>query len=200
MAAGIPLATAAVRRYLGLQRRATTDALTGLPNRQEFERCASALLRRLERSRQPAVADDRRRAGNGACLAIIDLDDFKAVNDRSGHAAGDRALVAVAEHLRRSVRNADLVGRWGGDEFVVLLAGTADPTAARSRALTIAAGLGAIGGPGDTPLAATVGIALAPADGTELAELMATADARMYAAKPRGATPDRPRTSAAGGG
>ena len=100
--------------HRSLQRRATTDALTRLPNRAEFERRATEVLARLARDRRTA------------CLMVIDLDQFKVVNDTVGHEAGDQALVAAAERLRSAVRTSDVVGRWGGDEFVVLLPGVSD--------------------------------------------------------------------------
>ena len=106
-----------------LAHRALHDALTGLPNR--------ALL--ADRLRQAAASLERR--GTGAVLLYLDLDNFKAINDRFGHPAGDVLLVAVASRLQALARAGDTVARLGGDEFVVLAADLTDPEgAARSLA------------------------------------------------------------------
>ena len=94
------------RRLLEL---ATTDALTGLPNRARFDEEVRSEIRRFQRHRRPV------------CLALMDLDHFKDVNDRLGHLAGDEMLRELATLLRRSVRAIDLVSRWGGDEFALLI-------------------------------------------------------------------------------
>ncbi len=160
------------RDHRGLRRQATTDSLTGLPNRSEFERRAGALLAR-------AVRD-----GTGACLMLVDLDRFKAVNDNAGHAAGDRVLIEAAGRLRRAVRETDVVGRWGGDEFVVLLAGVGDPLAVPDRVAAIAAGLRGIPTTEGDELTASVGAAVAPLDGTTVRDLLEVADRAMYRNKP----------------
>src|SRR5207248_8026028 len=92
-----------------LLEKATHDALTGLPNRREFERL---LTRELERSS---------RYGEIFSLAIIDLDGFKQLNDTRGHAAGDAVLRSAAKTIEEACRASDVAGRLGGDEFVVLL-------------------------------------------------------------------------------
>lgn len=163
-----------VRDLRGLRRQATTDALTGLPNRAEFERRASTLLARLDRE------------GGGACLLLVDLDEFKQVNDVAGHAAGDRVLIEAAGRLRRSVRESDIVGRWGGDEFVVLLAGVSDPLAVPDRVATIEASLVGIPTVAGGELTASVGAAVAPLDGRHLDELLDVADRAMYRSKAGG--------------
>lgn len=178
LAAGTALAAVALGGMVGdhraLQRRATTDALTRLPNRAEFERRATEALARLGRDR------------GSACLMVIDLDHFKIVNDTVGHDAGDRALVAAADRLRQAVRESDLVGRWGGDEFVVLMPGIADARAVPERAVMIANALAAAPPIGGHELTASVGAALFPAHGRRLEELLRAADRAMYMAKVHG--------------
>lgn len=96
-------------REARLRRLADTDPLTGLLNRTAFRRELEGAL--------------DRRAGSGAALLFCDLDDFKAINDTMGHAAGDELLVSVANRLREAVRLRDVVARLGGDEFVILCPG-----------------------------------------------------------------------------
>ena len=97
---------------LELDRLRRIDSLTGLSRRGDWEEEAQRLLRVRARDKSPA------------CLLLIDIDDFKQVNDRHGHAAGDDVLRAVADVLRGTLRPQDRAGRLGGDEFVVLLPGT----------------------------------------------------------------------------
>jgi diguanylate cyclase (GGDEF)-like protein len=119
-------------------------------------------------------------------VLMLDLDGFKGVNDRYGHAAGDAALREVAARLRSSVRERDLVARTGGDEFVVVLAdlGT-DEDAAHDAARRVEAAFDAPLELDDAQvqLRAAVGVACFPADGRELEALLAAADRAMYARK-----------------
>ena len=104
------------RRLSELEHRALHDQLTGLPNRDLIlDRIQQALRRQVREARAVGVI-------------FVDLDSFKAINDRYGHAVGDRVLVAVADRVRRAVRRADTVGRLGGDEFLIVCDGIADTT------------------------------------------------------------------------
>lgn len=148
---------------------AATDPLTGIPNRRTF-------VERVQR------AVDAAGWGHQAVVCIVDLDGFKGVNDRDGHAAGDAVLTAVASILGGAVRETDTVARLGGDEFAVL----ADVTAAFSgdmlaeRLRQAVALVGTRDG-----VTASVGITdVQPGD--DVAELMHRADAAMYRAKAAG--------------
>lgn len=156
-----------------LEHLADHDALTDLPNRH-----------RLQRELRYAIAHAAK-TGDGLSVLYVDLDGFKAINDRSGHDAGDRLLREIAQRLQQGLRQGDLVARVGGDEFVALLPGCRDADAAR----TIAEGLRARLSPpymlpeGLFRLDASFGIACFPADGSDAASLLAHADRAMYAIK-----------------
>lgn len=183
---------------LALQQRlecqARTDALTGLLNRRAF---LEELGRRLRRQ-----AQDPLRAGRAeGALVFLDLDNFKPINDRLGHEAGDAALVAVGRLLRALIRPTDLAARLGGDEFALWLEET-DEAGAALRAAAIGAAAARIEGlPQDAtpPLTFSLGCAIRRPGLAETPEaLIARADAAMYAAKRGGrnrwvlAAPDAP--------
>ena len=152
-----------------LARQARFDPLTGLANRRELH----DWLRRLEASSDPFA------------VVAVDVNRLKPVNDTLGHDAGDVLIRAVGARLASAVRQTDGVARVGGDEFVVVLAGS-DPAVAAAVMEEVAAGVGA---PLDVApghrIAPSIswGIASAPRDGTDADELLSLADARMYARK-----------------
>jgi len=162
-----------LNRVASVAEQAMLDPLTRAANRRGFER---ALGIELERST---------RRGHPCALVIIDLDDFKQVNDRHGHAVGDAVLVALADTLRDSVRSADTVARLGGEEFALLLPETdlagALVVAERARVSLAASGVHLRGGDRLT-VSASFGVADFPAS-SDRAALMRDADQALYSAK-----------------
>lgn len=152
------------------------DALTGLPNRVMFED-------RFER-----VLESARRHDRLAAMLYIDLDGFKAVNDSRGHAAGDLLLQQVARRLEACVRAEDTVARFGGDEFGIILTVLTQEDDAEVVALKVLHALSEPFGLDGDPvsISGSVGAALFPLHGRDLASLVAHADRAMYAAKAAG--------------
>jgi diguanylate cyclase len=156
--------------------RASHDLLTGLPNRQLFLDRAQVALHKGVRS------------GEHFAVCFFDLDGFKTVNDRHGHAIGDALLREVAHVLRQGLRDSDTVARVGGDEFMVLLSpvslAAGDDEAARvvQRLIRRVAAISRAGDR-DVNIGASAGFALCPAHGTTLEMLVARADEAMYRAK-----------------
>ncbi len=155
-----------------LEASARTDPLTGLGNRRAFDQDFAQELNRA------------RRYGYPLSLLVLDLQNFKPVNDRLGHAAGDRALQRVAQVLRQHTRDSDRVYRWGGDEFALLLPHTGAAGAARL-AEHLASQVAAIALDG-IHLGASLGLASFPQDGADFDGLLSLADTRMYQAKAQG--------------
>ncbi|MDH5833392.1 sensor domain-containing diguanylate cyclase [Luteimonas kalidii] len=158
-----------------LEHLANHDTLTGLPNRHHLQQ---VLTRALSHARAN---------GDGLALLYVDLDGFKAANDLGGHDAGDRLLQDVAARLTQGLRHGDVAARIGGDEFVVVLPGCRDATAARRVADALRDRLRRIDHLAGQPfqLDASVGIACFPGDGDDVATLLAHADRAMYAVKRR---------------
>jgi diguanylate cyclase (GGDEF)-like protein len=158
-----------------LRNQALFDALTALPNRTLFdERLAAAMAERT----------------NAAMLAVlmIDIDDFKGVNDRSGHAAGDAVLVAVGSRLRGAIRAGDTAARFGGDEFVVALPACADagiPIRVAERILA-AMDLPLQIGASVEQIRVSIGIVVAAVDDRTTDDLVRKADVAMYRSKTAG--------------
>jgi len=159
-----------------IQDLARFDGLTGLPNRQNFIELVENNLLRARRNRSRFA------------LFFVDLDRFKPVNDNFGHAAGDELLKAVAARLRGALRESDIVGRFGGDEFLVLLPDIAQPADAVGVAGKIGA---ALDRPFELPsgrfsISSSIGIAIYPDHGSGVDALIEAADRAMYEAKKDG--------------
>jgi diguanylate cyclase (GGDEF)-like protein len=169
---GIPALEAALL-HAQVRALAATDALTGLANRRSF---FEHLHQELARSR---------RTGAPLSIALLDLNGFKAINDTQGHRTGDETLVRVARSLTRNTRRYDLVARFGGDEFVLLL-----PDAGNGEAQDIVGRL-PTGWSWDDPSGESLGVTLCwgiatwPEDGDAPEPLLQKADRRLYAMKSR---------------
>ena len=155
---------------------ATRDEVTGLYNRAFFAE-----------SLRHALAQDARH-GRGLAVLFIDADRFKAINDSLGHAAGDRVLREIGVRIAASVRSSDIVARFGGDEFVVLIEDPGSREAIGELAEKI---VRAVSGPcridgHEVALSVSAGVALSPQDGVGQQQLMRNADIAMYRAKAQG--------------
>jgi diguanylate cyclase (GGDEF)-like protein len=162
------------RRLALAERRAATDVLTGLPNRRHADETLERLLA------------SARRQGRSVAVVLFDLDHFKAINDRFGHAAGDDALRATAEATRELLRGGDYVARFGGEEFMAVL-----PETGRADASFVAESLRsrieALDVPGlEDRMTASFGVAVYPDHGIGADELIKAADVALYRAKQAG--------------
>ena len=176
LAAQAVVALENARLHQIVERQALLDGLTGLANRRQSEDALAAELARAER------------LGGSITIVLADLDSFKDVNDRFGHPAGDAVLREFAQVLRDSVREIDTAGRWGGEEFVVLLPGT-DAAGGVKLAERLRRGLESrpILAPDGTALRVTASFGVAsapPAAGAP--DLVSAADAALYEAKRAG--------------
>jgi diguanylate cyclase (GGDEF)-like protein len=163
-----------------LEIAATTDAKTGLLNAAAWQHMAQRELARAHREHEAAA------------LLIIDMDNFKLVNDTHGHIAGDAVLRAVADCLVHELRQYDAIGRFGGEEFVAILCGVDELVAVGiSERVRQQIQLLQVAGPvQEQPplmgLSASIGISCYPEHGTELEDLLHAADSALYAAKRAG--------------
>ena len=165
MIMGTVVVTGMVLGWLSHQMRAMahTDMLTGLPNRLALNGLLAREIARAQRSRRPL------------CVAVLDIDGFKGVNDTHGHQAGDRVLIGLSDRWRATLRTTDILARYGGDEFVVVL-----PACTVHGATDVLSRLIASSKPG-----ASVGVATwSPGDTPDL--MLARADDALYEAKRRG--------------
>jgi diguanylate cyclase (GGDEF)-like protein len=166
----IVLARAARSNHLHVRQLADKDPLTGLLNRRSFTLLADREIARQERY------------GGNFSIAIIDLDDFKALNDAHGHQHGDRALQEVAGILQGGVRETDAVARLGGDEFAILMPNTGEENALHL-CRSLAAAIEQRAAPGSAPIAASIGCASFEKSPGSTSHALNLADKRMYQIK-----------------
>jgi diguanylate cyclase (GGDEF)-like protein len=156
------------------QTRAMTDGLTGLPNRRAIDDSLKRMAAYAERTSTPLAA------------VLFDLDHFKKINDLHGHEKGDEVLAAIGVTASTSVRGSDFVGRYGGEEFILLL-----PDTGRAGAVVIAeklrVAISQIDVPGvSQPITVSLGVAAIPDDAPEQTLLIRAADRALYLAKAQG--------------
>ncbi len=165
-----------------LETLASTDPLTGLLNHRAFHARFDEEIARAARGGRPLA------------LLLVDLDDFRAINNTHGHQAGDRALVAIAATLRGSLRAGDSAGRYGGDEFAAILpeADLSEALAVAERARAAVAGIALPAGDATIRATTSLGVAVLPQHARTRDALIAAADQAAYAAKDAGKDCVRP--------
>ena len=165
------------QKYEALRAQATRDPLTGIHNRGFFDETLRAQLASARRSGAPLT------------VMMVDVDHFKRINDAHGHSEGDRALRVVARALVRAARASDVVCRYGGEEFCLILPGTSLDAAAQLAARIrqeVPAACARERVAGGTRITVTIGLAVCPDDGVESDALLHTADQRLYRGKEQG--------------
>ena len=176
LSAQVVVALENARLHRIVERQALADSLTGLANRRSLEETLRAEIARSARF------------GDALCVVFADLDDFKQVNDEYGHPAGDEVLKEFAAALRSTVRESDVAGRWGGEEFALVLTGTdADGGVRLAERARVAIASRPVRLPGgqEVTVTASFGVAAFP-DHREPGELLAAADSALYEAKRTG--------------
>lgn len=154
-------------RLENMSRKADLDYLTGVLNREGISRLISSRLEEKD--------------GEAGALCFLDLDNFKQINDRFGHSYGDEALCAISRALKDSIRRSDIVGRFGGDEFLIYMNGITGEDDILARAEAICGKIRTL--PLSIPLTASIGIARYPECGRGFQELLDKADAALYQSK-----------------
>ena len=165
------------QKYEALRAQAARDPLTGVHNRGFFDEVLRVQL---------AAA---RRGGTPVAVLLVDVDHFKRINDTHGHSEGDRALRVIAQALTRVARASDIVCRYGGEEFCLILPGTPSVSAlllAERIREEVPAACAREGIGGSARITVTIGLAASPADGLETDAIMRAADRRLYRGKDEG--------------
>jgi diguanylate cyclase (GGDEF)-like protein len=161
--------------YATLERLSTTDELTGLYNRRHLTTAFEAELSRVERTGAPMS------------IMIIDIDHFKAFNDRFGHLQGDAFLREIGPFLNSRIRSTDFAARYGGEEFVVLLPGIGKEHAGqKAEFLRKDFEKATLIGEGSSSVTWSIGVACCPEDGSSQEDLIRKADGALYEAKRQG--------------
>ncbi len=165
---------AKLRNLAVAELRAATDVLTGLPNNRALQGHAKRMFAHASRT------------STSLGVAILDLDHFKQINDNYGHGKGDEVLAAVGAALQATVSESDIVGRWGGEEFMILLADV-DRAGAKGAAEKIREAVAKLKIVGvERAITASIGVAAMPDDGADITTLTRNADRALYAAKAGG--------------
>jgi diguanylate cyclase (GGDEF)-like protein len=162
-----------LRNLAVAQLQAATDALTGLPNRRAVEDAVKRMVAQSARDVSPLAA------------LLLDLDHFKKINDVYGHDRGDEVLAATGVALRNVLRESDFVGRYGGEEFLLLLPST-DKLGALRLAEQVRSAIAAIRVPDVDRITASIGVAVLPDDAGDAVTLIRSADRALYSAKSNG--------------
>ncbi|MFC5652828.1 GGDEF domain-containing protein [Paenibacillus solisilvae] len=168
--AGLPLAWLFGRKFDRLKAESFTDSVTGIYNR------------RFIGSGFPKLGRQAQRRNKRMSVLLLDVNDFKEVNDRFGHAQGDAALRMIAETLKACSIKGEIVGRWGGDEFIMICP-YADDKGIEKLAAHIHDQLLKLSLHAGMRLSVSLGSSVFPEDGTQLIQLVQSADKRMYADK-----------------
>jgi len=173
LAAGLPAAWHLGGKYDRLAKTASEDGLTGLLNRGFIQQVFPALAGKASEKRKKMS------------VSVVDINDFKLINDTCGHKGGDAVLVEIARTLRSCAERGEMIARWGGDEFLYVCP-YVDGKAAAAMHARIDAALEQLSLRLGLRIGASVGTAVFPEDGRSLDELVHAADRRMYADKPGG--------------